>query len=68
MNASNDNVPRLIKLNDVATMTSLSKTQIMNLRKAGKFPVPVSLGEKRIAFVRSEVEAWVEQRIAARAA
>lgn len=32
----------------------------------GQFPRPVQLGERRIAYVRAEVEAWIDARIAAR--
>lgn len=58
----------LISLNDACDMVSLSRTAINKMRKAGKFPEAVELGERRIAFVRAEVVAWVEARIAARAA
>lgn len=61
----NDNYP-LVSLNDVAKMTSLSRTAINKKRASGEFPQAVALGEKRVAFVRAEVIAWVEQRIAAR--
>jgi hypothetical protein len=33
-----------------------------------KFPRPVQLGERRIAYLRSEAEAFIDERIAARAA
>lgn len=62
---SNDNWP-LVSLNDAARMTSMSRTMINKLRGRGDFPVAVPLGERRVAFVRSEVEAWISDRIAAR--
>lgn len=65
---ANDNIPRLISLNAVVELTTLSRTHINNLRKIGAFPAAVSLGEKRVAFVRTEVEAWINARIAARPA
>lgn len=65
---ANDNVPRLMSLNDVVELTTLSRTHINNLRKIGSFPAAVQLGEKRVAFVRTEVLAWIESRIAARPA
>lgn len=70
MHASNDNRPPvdpvLISINDVCGLTSLSRTAINNLRRTGRFPAEVMLGEKRIAFVRAEVIAWIDGRIAAR--
>lgn len=58
--------PPLISLNDVCRLTSLSRTAINRARQAGRFPQAVNLGEKRVAFVRAEVEAWISERIAAR--
>ncbi|MET4800848.1 prophage regulatory protein [Bradyrhizobium sp. LB11.1] len=37
-------------------------------RAEGRFPAAVPLGDKRIAFVKSEVSEWIVARIAARAA
>lgn len=58
----------LISINTACELTSLSRTAINNARNEGRFPAAVPLGEKRIAFVRSEVEEWIAARIAARAA
>ncbi|MER8810458.1 helix-turn-helix transcriptional regulator [Mesorhizobium australicum] len=58
----------LISLNDVCALTSLSRTAINVRRFAGQFPAAVPLGDKRIAFVRGEVENWIHERIAARQA
>lgn len=58
--------PRLVSLNEVCRMTSLSRTYINTLRDQGRFPRKVQLGEKRIGFVRSEIQDWIEARIAAR--
>ncbi len=56
----------LISIKEAARITSLSRTSINEKRAAGKFPQPVPLGDKRIAFVKGEVEAWIRERIAAR--
>lgn len=68
MRADNDNKPRLMAPKEAAAATSLSRTLLALMAAAGEFPRPVKLGERRVAFVRSEVEAWIDQRIAARAA
>jgi len=67
MNSANDNYA-LISLTDTCKLTSMSKTMIHRLRSEGRFPAAVALGEKRIAFVRSEVHEWIGSKIAARAA
>lgn len=61
-----DNSPRLVSMNQVCAMTSLSRTTINMHRASGNFPKPVPIGEKRIAFVRAEVEQWIAERIAER--
>ena len=66
MHADNDNKPRLICPKDAAIATSLSRSLIALMSAEGQFPQPVSLGVRRIAYVRSEVEEWIEQRIAGR--
>lgn len=60
--------PRLVSIKTVVAMTSMSRTMINALRSDGAFPVAVELGPRRIAFVREEVEAWIDQRISARGA
>jgi prophage regulatory protein len=36
------------------------------LIKSGKFPAPVKLGENTNAWVESEIDMWLQQRIAER--
>ncbi|MGR9231172.1 helix-turn-helix transcriptional regulator [Rhizobium leguminosarum] len=59
-------VPVLISLNDACKLISLSRTAVNRWRSLGLFPAAVALGDKRIAFVRAEVEQWVRDRIAER--
>jgi prophage regulatory protein len=68
LNHANDNVPRLMAPKDAATAANLSRPALYYLAGKGQFPKPVRLTEKRIAFVRAEVEAWVDERIAGRVA
>ena len=66
---ANDNDPRvLISINDACRMIGVSRTFINKARQAGKFPAAVPLGERRVAFLRTEVEAWIQERITARSA
>lgn len=61
----NDNSP-LMSLNEAVKYTSLSKGFILAARDEGMFPQSIKLGPRRIAFVRSEVQQWINDRIAAR--
>ena len=61
-----NNTPAFLSLNDVCTLTSLSRTAIMRLILADKFPPKVDLGTgRRYAFNRVEVMEWIERRMAA---
>lgn len=65
---ANDNVPTLISLNDACRMTSMSRSMLNRYRSEGRFPLAVELGDRRVAFVRSEVAEWIRTKISARAA
>jgi prophage regulatory protein len=58
----------LISTREACKLAAISRTWLGVERRAGRFPAPVSLGERRIAFVRAEVVAWIEARIAERGA
>lgn len=68
MHADNDNKPPLMAPKEAAAATSLSRTYLTMMAANGDFPKPVQLGERRIAYVRAEVEDWISDRIARRAA
>ncbi len=40
-----------------------SKTQLYRLMKAGKFPKTVQVGFKRVAWIESEIDAWMQQLV-----
>ncbi len=45
---------------------SFSKAHLYRLIGCGKFPKPVRLGENRVAFVETEIDAWLKSKIAER--
>lgn len=56
--------PRLCLLShsQVRALVPLSKTQIHRMINAGEFPKPITIGRNRVAFLESEVYAWIEER------
>jgi prophage regulatory protein len=68
MQSANDNRPRLVAPKEAAIMTSLSRPLLSLMAAEGKFPKPVQPGERRVAYLRCEVGAFIDERIAARAA
>ncbi|MDT0225684.1 helix-turn-helix transcriptional regulator [Serratia marcescens] len=53
-----------IRIADVQRRTGYSKAWIYRLMSQGRFPASVKIGARAIAFVESEVDAWISQRIA----
>ena len=59
---------RLIRLPDVEGATGCKKSTIYELMKAGRFPKPVRLSARHVAWPESAVLQWVQDRIAAASA
>ncbi|HHF3141669.1 MULTISPECIES: helix-turn-helix transcriptional regulator [Vibrio] len=54
---------RLIRLNEVLAMTGLSRSGVYRSIDKQQFPKQVSLGDRSVAWVESEVQAWVIDRV-----
>lgn len=59
---------RFMSAKEAATATSLSRPLLSLMAASGAFPKQVALSDRRFAFVRAEVEAWIDSKIAARSA
>jgi prophage regulatory protein len=55
----------MLRVPAVMKMTALPLSSLYELMAAGDFPKPVALSRHRVAWVRSEVEQWLRERIAA---
>ncbi len=59
----------LLNKRDAAARIGVNPATLMRMAKEGRFPVPVRLSDHLLAehrFIESEVEEWVQDRIAAR--
>lgn len=54
---------RIIRLHDVIACTGLGRSSIYSFISENKFPKPVSLGERAVGWVDSEVNEWILERI-----
>lgn len=57
---------QFMKLNEVIRITSLSRTTIYRLISEGEFPKQVSLGGRSVAWVESEINEWMEEKVSNR--
>ncbi|TRO23578.1 AlpA family transcriptional regulator [Ectopseudomonas mendocina] len=54
---------RIIRLKEVIDSTGLSRSTIYKYIGEGTFPKPVSLGDRCVGWVDSEVHDWILARI-----
>ena len=52
---------RLLRLEDVQDITSLSEANIYRYMKEGTFPRPFRIGKRAVAWRESEIEEWLDQ-------
>ncbi|WP_377110115.1 AlpA family transcriptional regulator [Pseudoalteromonas sp. R86517] len=57
---------RLIKLKEVIEKTSLGRSTIYEFMTKGTFPKQISLGAKSVAWLESEVDDWIEDKVRGR--
>jgi prophage regulatory protein len=57
---------KVIRLRDLPNYVGLGRTQVEQLIAEGRFPKPVKLSTRRIAWLESEIVAWQQLRIAER--
>ncbi|MCM7774980.1 AlpA family transcriptional regulator [Enterobacter asburiae] len=52
-----------LRMSEIMRRTGYGKAWIYRLISQGKFPRPIKIGTRAIAFVESEVDDWINQRI-----
>jgi len=57
---------RVIRLRDLPDFVGLRRTAIEGMIAEGKFPKPIRLSERSMAWVESDLIAWQQERIAER--
>lgn len=60
------NGPMILRRPEVVAATGLSYTSLFRLMREGRFPRPIRLSAKAAGWVRSEVETWLQERVAER--
>ena len=52
----------LLTVKEVSAATRLSKQTIYKLVKIGDFPKQLRLGANKVAWLKSEVDGWIDER------
>lgn len=59
---------RMIRLTEVMRKVGMGRTWIYNKVASGDFPQPVNYGGRAVVWIESEIDDWLLQQIAIRAA
>lgn len=62
----NEDFIEYIRLPEVRRISGLSTASIYRMATSGKFPRQAKIGDKAVAWIRSEVAQWAANRAAAR--
>lgn len=54
---------RFLRLSEVRVRVPYSRSSIYQMIAKGTFPRPVGLGGRAVAWLESDVDAWIEERI-----
>lgn len=54
---------RFLRLTDVMARTGLSRSAIYLSISEGNFPQNINLGARSVAWLESEIDAWMQSRI-----
>jgi prophage regulatory protein len=55
-----------IRLEQVKARTGLSRSTVYAYMRDGRFPSPVTISDRYVAWVENEIDAWIAERIASR--
>ena len=56
-------VQKLIRLPEVINRTGYKRSNIYLLMRQEKFPKSVSMGGRAVAWLESEVDTWIQERV-----
>lgn len=61
--ASLDAHDRFLRIHQVSDMSGLARATIYQRIKLGQFPTQVRIGPKSVAWLASDIQAWMQSRI-----
>ena len=56
---------RIIRLPEVINRTGLSRSTIYSRISKNSFPHSISLGDRAVGWIESEIDEWIESRVRA---
>jgi prophage regulatory protein len=64
MNANNDHLrPNFLRLKHVLARTGMSRSTVYAYVREGRFPAPISISTRCVAWIEDDIDAWIAERI-----
>ena len=57
--------PKFLRLSEVRNRVPYSRSTIYQLIAQGKFPKPINLGARAVAWLESDIDKWIAERVEA---
>lgn len=57
---------QLLRLKQVKQKTGLNRTQIYSYMKSGLFPASIKIGPASVAWLESEIDQWINNKLSDR--
>jgi prophage regulatory protein len=54
---------RLLRRKQVEEKTGQARSSLYDAMKQGKFPKPINLGMRSVAWLEDEIDAWIDERV-----
>jgi prophage regulatory protein len=61
-----DHLTTLILSDEISKLIPYSQNHLRRLEAKGQFPKRIRIGANRVAWVESEIDSWIEDRVNAR--
>ena len=58
-----NNLPELILTSEIVQRIPYSQNHLRRLEAKGSFPKRIRIGANRVAWVRQEIDSWIEARV-----
>ncbi len=54
---------KFLRLKEVIAITALSRSSIYKFMSEQRFPQSISLGDRAVAWIETEIEEWMEEKL-----
>lgn len=56
-------MPKIMRLPQVIELTTYKRSSIYRLMDEGKFPKPIKIGARAVAWLEEDINLWLESKI-----